>query len=234
MDCIELKPGSTLFKPISDLEAEMRRIEEVNRQAEVKRYKLNPDGTIGEFLGVMPAFPEGWDDPLKLKEKRIQKENGGADAMPKGGRIESRNDKEKILEAVKQAQKEGKNVSQIAKELGVPDSTLYGWLHKAKRKQQAQEPEPAQVSSQEPEQEQVSTEPADKAILSQQIDELRYDLDLERQKVAQLEKQVAELKQKNLTLWAEASIEKLKNHSIPIMAQLIVAVARILEANQDA
>ena len=33
----------------------------------VKVYKLNPDGSKGEHLRDMPAFPEGWNDPANLK-----------------------------------------------------------------------------------------------------------------------------------------------------------------------
>ena len=36
----------------------------------VKVFRLNPDGSKGEFLGTMPAFPEGWDDPAKRKMTR--------------------------------------------------------------------------------------------------------------------------------------------------------------------
>mgnify|MGYP000870199911 CR=1 FL=1 len=46
----------------------------------VKVFRLNPDGSKGEFLGTMPAFPEGWDDPQQFREKGFQKkkERGGS------------------------------------------------------------------------------------------------------------------------------------------------------------
>ncbi len=44
----------------------------------VKVFRLNPDGSKGEFLGTMPAYPEGWDDPAKRKMTRNlrQQKNG--------------------------------------------------------------------------------------------------------------------------------------------------------------
>lgn len=42
--------------------------EPIDNQAEVKVYRLNPDGSKGEFLRVEPAYPPGWDDPAKRKQ----------------------------------------------------------------------------------------------------------------------------------------------------------------------
>ena len=39
----------------------------------VKVFRLNPDGSKGEFLGTMPAYPEGWDDPQQFRKKGFQK-----------------------------------------------------------------------------------------------------------------------------------------------------------------
>src|SRR5690606_29278384 len=107
----------------------------------VYRYRLKPDGTK-EFIGTMPPFPEGWDDPRKfritpgVKRKEQKEDEDMSNLGPK------REDKEQILESVRRLTAEGKTIAQAAKELDVPVSTIYTWLSKEKTQKQKQTPDP--------------------------------------------------------------------------------------------
>ncbi len=88
----------------------------------VKVYKLNPDGSKGEHLRDMPAFPEGWNDPANLKRipgqlQRKPKEGEDNMAHPRANREEK-------LQQAKELMAEGKNMNQAAIALGVPVGTL--------------------------------------------------------------------------------------------------------------
>jgi len=209
----------------------------------VYRYRLDENGNK-VLIGTMPAFPEGWDtatNPFKKKEQgedRMSKDKGNVWAR--------REDREQVIKIVKQVIAEGGSVSKVAKELNVPVSTVYRWLAQEKKKaqKQAQEPVPAQVGSQEPERE--NQEPAETSItpevtplkddepippppyvpvpLDGLIAELREDLDLERHKVAVLEKKL------DLLMSAAANAPTLETR----LARLLVAVFRELEAGVSA
>lgn len=209
----------------------------------VYRYRLDENGNK-VLIGTMPAFPEGWDtatNPFKKKEQgedRMSKDKGNVWAR--------REDREQVIKIVKQVIAEGGSVSKVAKELNVPVSTVYRWLAQEKKKaqKQAQEPVPAQVDSQEPERE--NQEPAETSItpevtplkddepippppyvpvpLDSLIAELREDLDLERHKVAVLEKKL------DLLMSAAASSPTPETR----LARLLVAVFRELEAGVSA
>lgn len=199
----------------------------------VYRYRLDENGNK-VLIGTMPAFPEGWDtatNPFKKKEQgedRMSKDKGNVWAR--------REDREQVIKIVKQVIAEGGSVSKVAKELNVPVSTVYRWLAQEKKKaqKQAQEPVPAQVGSQEPERE--NQEPAETSItpevtplkddepippvpLEDLIAELREDLDLERHKVAVLEKKL------DLLMSAAANAPTLETR----LARLLVAVFREME-----
>ena len=210
----------------------------------VYRYRLDENGNK-VLIGTMPAFPEGWDtstNPFKKKEQgedRMSKDKGNVWAR--------REDREQVIKIVKQVIAEGGSVSKVAKELNVPVSTVYRWLAQEKKKaqKQAQEPVPTQVDSQEPERE--NQEPANQSVAQEKpeitvreqgfgpeddepipywpvdlrdlIAELRDDLDLERKKVANLEKKM------DLLMSAAVSSPTPETR----LAKLLVAVFRELE-----
>lgn len=62
--CIELVPGAN--PQVVTKEVDLGPPEDFVDNT-VKVYKLNPDGSKGEHLRDMPAFPEGWNDPANLK-----------------------------------------------------------------------------------------------------------------------------------------------------------------------
>lgn len=155
--CIEIVPGA----PLQEVPKEYRNQgpPEGFIDNTVYRYRLKPDGTK-EFIGTMPPFPEGWDDPRKcritpgVKRKEQKEDEDMSNLGPK------REDKEQILESVRRLTAEGKTIAQAAKELDVPVSTIYTWLSKEKTQKQKQTPDPepaAQVGSQEPEREEVES-----------------------------------------------------------------------------
>lgn len=211
----------------------------------VYRYRLDENGNK-VLIGTMPAFPEGWDtstNPFKKKEQgedRMSKDKGNVWAR--------REDREQVMKIVKQVIAEGGSVSKVAKELNVPVSTVYRWLDQEKKKAQKQAQDStskeAQVGSQEPERE--NQEPAETSItpevtplkddepmppppyvpvpLDGLIAELREDLDLERHKVAVLEKKL------DLLMSAAVSSPTPETR----LAKLLVAVFRELEAGVSA
>ena len=129
----------------------------IDNQAEVKVYRLNPDGSKGEFLRTMPAFPEGWDARKLVPEAGRKKEEEEDDS--KMARV--RKDKEKIMAKARPMLAAGKSIKQTSKELGVPTTTLFQWLKKEKE-QQTQPPEPEQAANQGPKREEK--EPAAESV----------------------------------------------------------------------
>ena len=178
--CIEIVPGA----PLQEVSKEYRNQgpPEGFIDNTVYRYRLKPDGTK-EFIGTMPPFPEGWDDPRKFKRKAKrtklrQEDEEMSNLGPK------REDKEQILESVRRLTAEGKTIAQAAKELDVPASTIYTWLSKEKTQKQKQTPDPepaAQVGSQEPAQvEAGSVEnsiPQKAAAINQEWEEAVQDME---------------------------------------------------------
>lgn len=63
MQYVELVPGSNHY-----VMPEPEDPNEANRNSEVRVYRLNPDGTKGEFLRTESAYPPGWDDHKILKQ----------------------------------------------------------------------------------------------------------------------------------------------------------------------
>lgn len=124
----------------------------------VKVFRLNPDGSKGEFLGTMPAFPEGWDDPAKRKMTRNLRQQKNIEEE-EGMRAVSL-DKEKMVAKARELMSQGRSMNKAAQELGVPIGTLAYWLKKDK--EHTPTPEPAEAANQEPERE--SQEPAQTSL----------------------------------------------------------------------
>ena len=124
----------------------------------VKVFRLNPDGSKGEFLGTMPAFPEGWDDPAKRKMTRNLRQQKNIEEE-EGMRAVSL-DKEKMVAKARELMSQGRSMNKAAQELGVPIGTLAYWLKKDK--EQTPEPKPAEAGNQEPIQ--GSQEPAGDSV----------------------------------------------------------------------
>lgn len=77
--------------------------------------------------------------------------------------------KEELIPKILKMREEGKTGAEIAKELNIPEGTIWYWLYVEKnKKQQAQESEPAEAANQEPEQEEEEkedySEPAEESI----------------------------------------------------------------------
>lgn len=120
----------------------------------VKVFRLNPDGSKGELVRTMEAFPEGWDDPHKLREKRFQKQKEEVKEMPKKdidfGVIVARTQElaaELGISLYKASQI-------VAKETGLHRTTVY---NRAKAMEQIPGPEPAAAANQEPEREEAES-----------------------------------------------------------------------------
>ena len=168
MECVELKPGATLLEV--DINDELRKIEEVNKQAVVERYRLNPDGTK-EFIGTMPAFPEGWD------KKKVK---AGGDSM-----VKVRTDREAKLKEAKALLAQGEKLSHVAKALGIPVGTLGSWL---KKESKDQEQDVGQKSLQE----------CVKATVDEKVDELKSPVWTEEHKQRARELRDAGLTQREI------------------------------------
>lgn len=120
----------------------------------VKVFRLNPDGSKGEFLGTMPAFPEGWDDPQQFREKGFQKKKEEGEEMPKKDI-----DFEAIVARAQEVAAERgislyKASGIVAKETGLHRTTVY---NHARAMLQTPEPEPAEAANQEPEREEMES-----------------------------------------------------------------------------
>ena len=127
----------------------------------VYRYRLKPDGTK-EFIGTMPPFPEGWNDSMKLKEKRLK----GVEKMVRPKREAPPAEELRLL----WEKHEGK-INPIAKELRTSWAQARQWLIEAGiinssakliGMGQTSEPKPAEAANQEPERE--SQEPAQTSL----------------------------------------------------------------------
>ncbi len=247
--CVELIPGEPLQEVPKKQNEEPPEgfVDNV-----VYRYRLDENGNK-VFLGTMPAFPENWDAPLNPFRKKEQGE--GKMSKDKRNPGPKREDREEIMEKVRELVAKGTSVRKAAKLLNVPESTIYTWLAKERKKAQKQTPDPtsAQVGSQEPERE--NQEPAEDSItpeaaekvtpppkndgfgpeddepipyvpvpLEDLIAELREDLDLERHKVAELEKKI------DLLVSAAASAPTPETR----LARLLVAVFREMESRVSA
>lgn len=144
----------------------------------VYRYRLKPDGTK-EFIGTMPAFPEGWNDSMKLKEKRLK----GVEKMVRPKREAPPAEELRLL----WEKHEGK-INPIAKELRTSWAQARQWLIEAGiinssaeliGMGQTPEPEPAEAVNQEPVQ--MPQEPANQSVAQEKPeitvkDVLQYEL----------------------------------------------------------
>jgi len=245
--CIELVPGAPL-------RAAPKKKDEGPPEGFVDnvvyRYRLDENGNK-VLIGTMPAFPEGWNIPKEFKKGEGKMSKDKRNPGPK------REDREQIMKRVRQMIAEGTSVRKAAKLLDVPESTIYAWLAKERKKAQKQTPDPtsAQVGSQEPKQE--AQEPANQSVAQEKpeitvrkqgfgpedeepipywpvdlrdlIAELRDDLDLERKKVANLEKKMDLL---TSALSAVASVKATSPETR--LAKLLVAVFREMEASASA
>ncbi len=137
--------------------------DDINREGEVKVYRLNPDGSKGEFLRTMPAYPEGWEKRRFVPGSGGKKKEKEEEDDSKMARV--RKDKEKIMAKARPMLAAGKSIKQTSKELGVPTTTLFQWLKKEKE-QQTQPPESDQAANQEPERE--SQESAETSVAQEE------------------------------------------------------------------
>ena len=146
-ECIELGGGANVY---TNTEPENPAPPKGFVDSTVKRGRLQPDGSI-EWYGTMEPFPPGWDDWKNTKNNRPKEED---EKMPK-----AREDRAKKTTQARELMATGMSVTAVAKQLGVPGSTLTYWL---KDKQQTQAPEPVQAANQEPAQ--APQEPAETSI----------------------------------------------------------------------
>jgi hypothetical protein len=206
----------------------------------VYRYRIDEDGNK-VLIGTMEAFPEGWDHPQQFREKGFQKKKEEVKEMPKKDI-----DFEAIVARTQELAAElgislYKASQIVAKETGLHRTTVY---NRARAMLQAPSPEPAAAANQEPEREsqepaQTSLDPPEDEVkeegfgpedeepipyvpvsLEKMVVELREDLDLERKKVAALEKKM-ELLASALPAGSRTSQENR-------LAKLLVAVFREL------
>jgi len=162
------------------IDGELVTVEVITPERERYRYDPTKPGCKGEFLGVLPPLKEG------ITAVSISVRNN---------LIPPRTDKDEILARYKELQAQGISTRQAAKMLNVPEGTLYGWLAKEKEKQPLESEK--QVPAQEELQKAVEaiTDVAEENTplpveIEKIITELREDLDIERKKIAELERKV--------------------------------------------
>jgi len=132
----------------------------------VKVFRLNPDGSKGELVRTMEAFPEGWDDPARRRltpgsGARKQKEE--VKEMPKKdidfGVIVARVQEVAAERGISLYKASGI----VAQETGLHRTTVY---NRAKAMEQTPTPEPTQAANQEPIQ--GSQEPANQSVAQEE------------------------------------------------------------------
>jgi hypothetical protein len=122
----------------------------------VKVFRLNPDGSKGEFLGTMPVFPEGWDDPAKRK---MTPGSGRRDKEEDEDMVRPKREAPPADELRRLYEKHNGKINRIARSLGTNWLRTKQWLIEAGiiEEQQTPTPEPAAAANQEPEQEEVGS-----------------------------------------------------------------------------
>lgn len=131
--------------------------DDINREGEVKVYRLNPDGTRGEMLRTMDAFPVGWNDPAQYRKtpgRGLAKKKGEGNMVENWKEIT-----QKVQTLVDEGLSTYKASRAVSKEIGVHYTTIY---NRVRKEIQASDPVPAQAANREPERE--SQEPAEVAI----------------------------------------------------------------------
>lgn len=128
IECIDFMTGANTYE-----RPRGRDPNEVNQHSEVKVYRLNPDGTQGEFLRTEPAYPEGWDDPAKRKQIPIYKDLKGENDM-------ARCNWEELWPQVQELQAQGKNVKEIAAELEIDLNSLRMKIYREEKAVEKQTP----------------------------------------------------------------------------------------------
>jgi hypothetical protein len=128
----------------------------------VKLGRLQSDGSV-EWYGTMEPFPEGLD-------KSVTAPGQGNRERRKEDMAKPRADRDELREKAKAMIAGGMNVKAAAKQLGIPHTTLYGWLKQETKvpgtqpntlaeagkritppkKKQTPTPKPAQAANQEP------------------------------------------------------------------------------------
>jgi hypothetical protein len=244
-----LEPGSDnpiQNEPVPDSEPPEGFVDNV-----VYRYKLDENGNK-VLIGTMPAFPENWNIPKEFKKGEGKMSKDKRNPGPKREDREEIMAKVRGLVAEGKAIAEAARILGVP--VSTIYTWQYLERKQAQKAQkQAQEPVPVQVGSQEPEREnQEPAEPSvtpealevsekvtppkndgfgledNKPIpyvpLEDLIAELRDDLDLERKKVANLEKKMDLL---TSALSAVASVKATSSETR--LARLLVAVFREME-----
>ena len=122
----------------------------------VYRYRLKPDGTK-EFIGTMPAFPGGWDDPAKRKMTRNLRQQKNIEEDEDMGR--PKREAPPADELRRLYEKHNGKINRIARSLGTNWLRTKQWLIEAGiiEEQQTPEPKPAEAANQEPEREEVES-----------------------------------------------------------------------------
>jgi len=253
--CIELVPGAPL-REVPKKKDEGPPEGFIDNTVKCGRYL--PDGSI-EWYGTMPAFPEGWDTPLNPFKKKEQGEDTMSRASNLGPKRKDREEimaKVRGLVAEGKAIAEAARILGVPVSTIYTWQYLERkQAQKAQEQAQGSTPE-AQVGSQEPV---MEAEPAETSITPEEtekvtppkndgfgpedddpipcvpvpledlIAELREDLDLERKKVANLEK-----KMDLLTSALSAAASKKATSPETRLEKLLVAVFRELEAGVSA
>ena len=124
----------------------------------VYRYKLVDGKEV--LIGTMDAFPEGWDDPQKLREKGFQKK--------KEEEKMARYDWKALWPQAQELLAQGLSTAKVAEKLGIDAPALRCKIDRERRKAEKQTPtpEPAQAANQEPER--AEAEPATEIIYLKQ------------------------------------------------------------------
>jgi len=114
MHCIKFNGSNSYVTPEEEDPAE-----KINRQGEVKVYRLNPDGSKGELIRIDPAWPEG-HDMKAFKNFKVTERGNNDMAMP----IPS---KDELIRLLKEANGSINKASKLC-EPKVTDVTFGLWL----------------------------------------------------------------------------------------------------------
>jgi hypothetical protein len=122
----------------------------------VKVFRLNPDGSKGELVRTMEAFPEGWDDPAR---RRLTPGSGARNQKEDEEMARPRREPPPVETLRALYEKYDAKIQPIAIELDATWMMARRWLREAGiiEQKQTPTPEPTQAANQEPEREEAES-----------------------------------------------------------------------------
>jgi len=98
----------------------------------VKVYRLNPDGSKGEFLRTMPAYPEGWEERRSAPGSGGKKKEKEEDDEMAKKRTKAKIDWKEIGPKIDELNAKGVTTRAIADTVGISYASVFRYLEKQK------------------------------------------------------------------------------------------------------